>query len=546
MNTRHPLTPIALAALFALAACGGGSGDDTASAPTPPADSPPGATALSVSGTADGGAAIAAAPVAIKCATGTGSASTGADGRFSTTITGGIAPCVIEVTSSGSSLHSVFAAGSTTANVTPLTELLTAQLAGSSASALFTTFDGAAQAKVTAAGIAMAETDLTAALKSKVDLAGLHPLTGDAAAGTVLDQRLDALAASLAAARLTTAQLAAALVANPGSPAPVQTILQTASAACAGLRSGRYRTIDPLGTDLAFNTQVVEVDAVALTVKESDGLLNTLVDTGNCSFGLDGNTLLVAQSGFGVFRPPAALSSGKGFSIAMPEQALALSELAGTWNYVSYYRDAPIQPFMPSAGYFTLDPTGKVSNNFECIGRAICTPAGSAANVTVNPAGGFQVVASDGTLRIFAYKTGSGAITAAMLESGQRGIILATLQAARTLPAVGDVNTSRSFSINSTGVASALSGDDTRTVTSVDAAAQSYSRTRQSDGSIDGFSINSPRTGMFYRPASVSPVNGGGTINISEILLLPLPGGASVFTSATAPNNFFGLSVNHP
>ena len=136
MNTRHPLTPIALAALFALAACGGGSGDDTASAPTPPADSPPGATALSVSGTADGGAAIAAAPVAIKCATGTGSASTGADGRFSTIITGGIAPCVIEVTSSGSSLHSVVAVGSTTANVTPLTELLTAQLAGSSASAM--------------------------------------------------------------------------------------------------------------------------------------------------------------------------------------------------------------------------------------------------------------------------------------------------------------------------------------------------------------------------------------------------------------------------
>jgi hypothetical protein len=155
-------------------------------------------------------------------------------------------------------------------------------------------------------------------------------------------------------------------------------------------------------------------------------------------------------------------------------------------------------------------------------------------------------VTAAGVRRTFAYKTASGGITSVTLFPGQLGLTILTKQVARVLPAVNDTTRSFDVNLNSSGIASAIAGAGvTRTVTAVDATTQSYSRVSSSDGRVDGFSINNPRTGMFYRPASVSPINGGGTVNISELLLLPLPGGASVYSSVNPAQNFLGLSVNY-
>ena len=85
-----------------------------------------------LSGTAATGLALASAQVDIKCATGTGSATTNASGAYTASISGAVLPCIIRVTGAAGGaaivLHSVAEAGTTadsvttaTANVTPLT-----------------------------------------------------------------------------------------------------------------------------------------------------------------------------------------------------------------------------------------------------------------------------------------------------------------------------------------------------------------------------------------------------------------------------------------
>ena len=539
---------LAAASLVTLAACGGGGGGSGGTSAAGAAAPSAAGGDLTVSGTAvERSAPQAGAAVAVKCASGNGAATTGADGSYAAVIPNGVAPCVLELAGSAGKLRSLVAAaagGRATANITPLSELLTAQVAGGSAAALFSTFDGAAQAKVGTAAFAQAKADLEAALASKVQLAGLDPVTGAMPPGGAVAAALDALAATLATAGLTLDQLSATLLANQGSPAAVETVIQPRAANCAGLRSGSMRAIGMLETDPAFRTQVIQVDAGTLAVRESDGSISTFTDNGSCEFGTPYGTLLVSRGGFAVFRP--TMASG-GVSILIPEQKLALAELAGTWNALEYSRDVATKPFEPFGDYFTLDAAGKVVSSFTCVGLGACTadPVGNDA-FTVDPDGGFRAVAPDGVLRLFAYRNASGAIIAVALYPNQRGIVVATKQVEQALPSVGDVIRNRNFTINATGAGSAISALETRTVIAVDAATQSYTRVRQSDGLIDGFRINSPRIGLFYRPAGTSPLNGGGTAPISEIVLLPLPGGASVFTSATAPNNFFGFSITPP
>ncbi|PMX95493.1 hypothetical protein C1X54_38495, partial [Pseudomonas sp. GW460-13] len=76
------------------------------------------------------GAALPNATVQAKCANGSGTATTAADGTFTISIPDATRPCVLSVTTpDGTILHSVVEAGTGTtaaANITPLTELITA------------------------------------------------------------------------------------------------------------------------------------------------------------------------------------------------------------------------------------------------------------------------------------------------------------------------------------------------------------------------------------------------------------------------------------
>ncbi len=155
--------PVASAALaLGLAACGGVG---NVSAP---------AGGVTLSGVAATGAAITGQTVSVKCASGAGSATTGAaDGSFQVTIASGAGPCMLQVTDplTGAKLHS-WASASGVVNVTPLTEAAVGvALGGTNTASAFAAFSAAS---VTDAALAAAETRIKTFLKSKgIDTAAL-------------------------------------------------------------------------------------------------------------------------------------------------------------------------------------------------------------------------------------------------------------------------------------------------------------------------------------------------------------------------------------
>lgn len=120
-----------------LVACGGSSDNGTPTPPPvsnpPPVVTPPVSYAITVSGTAATGAAIANATMTATCRTGSATAQTGADGSFTVKVPApGEGPCVLSVTQNGVTLRSIAAGDGAKANVTPLTEMLVSYIATSS------------------------------------------------------------------------------------------------------------------------------------------------------------------------------------------------------------------------------------------------------------------------------------------------------------------------------------------------------------------------------------------------------------------------------
>ncbi|HSV58962.1 MAG TPA: hypothetical protein VLJ19_08705 [Variovorax sp.] len=547
MKKRFLMTALASAVL---AGCGGGGGGDGG---TPPST----VSSTTIAGTAATGAAIAGATVQAKCATGGGSAVTGADGRFSLKIDNAVRPCVLSVSApGGTTLHSVVEGGSGTdvvANITPLTELITASLAGGSTASFFSTFDAAAQAKLTQEGLSGAKQSVTLALKGIVDLAGIDPVkdtllaANGGNAGNALDQKLDALGTALAAAQITLTEVSAAVAANPGSAAPLQTILQPAAASCAGLRNGNYRTIQ-VTTD---HYERVRVDSAALTVTyESDNAVDTLTDAGGCQFGIGGaepETLLVNKSGVAIMREGAP-DSPAAVEVIIPEQTIALSELAGTWNALGYESDGPDDPYKAAAITFTFDAAGQGSAGAECepMNSATCTPWVDQFTATANADGGFNFTDPLGTVRAFAFKSADGKLSLFINALGR--FFVASKQEAAQLQVVGNSRKWWDLVVNDRGDVAPVTPGEMEVLT-VDAVNKSYTRRRpDKDNSIETMRFDNPRPGMSYRAANSTTTSDGGATQHPGIVALGVPGtGLSVVTNlTTAPGFVFAFSLNKP
>lgn len=226
----------ATASLFiaALAACGGGGGSAT-----PPGT--PTSTTLTVTGTAATGLAIPGATVTGKCKVGTGTATTLADGSYALMITDGQLPCVLQITNpvDGIKLHTVVTGtGSTaTANITPLTEMVTARVLGSEPNVYFAAFDAAvAVQKITSTTVKAAQTDVGTVLTGSVDTSALAdfistPLKAatqsNLTGGDAQDKLLDALRVKINTAQLT--QVIAALAHNPNTAGIKQVVVSFAA-----------------------------------------------------------------------------------------------------------------------------------------------------------------------------------------------------------------------------------------------------------------------------------------------------------------------------
>lgn len=185
-----------LAASLMLAACGGG---DSTSTPE------------TLSGVAAVGVPIVGGQVSVACAGGSAlSATTNSGGAWQVTISGQTLPCALEVsggTVSGSanstSYHSI-ALSFDTANITPLTDLVVANLVGKAPALWFSGINAAALNGANSAAVNAALQKVNTALGLSATLNGANPLTTrfSAVNGNLIDDILEAMAKARATAGL--------------------------------------------------------------------------------------------------------------------------------------------------------------------------------------------------------------------------------------------------------------------------------------------------------------------------------------------------------
>ena len=198
-------------------------------------DSTPAATpaAATLGGTAATGAPIDGGVVTLKCATGTATdPETNDDGTWEVPLAGLTLPCAVEVSGGnlpvGQVYHSV-ALQAGTVNITPLTDLVVANLAGQAPSTWFAGLDANAFQLITANAVNAALGNVRGAL-GLAALNGVDPLTVgfNAASGNAHDDILEALKLALTAAGTTYPNLLNAAQ-NPTitPPAGLATALET-------------------------------------------------------------------------------------------------------------------------------------------------------------------------------------------------------------------------------------------------------------------------------------------------------------------------------
>ena len=297
---------------FLLAGCGS-SGVE----PFVPTSDPTFKTFLTISGTAATGMAIAGANINAKCRVGTGVTTTGVDGRYTLTVPDGQLPCMLELEkqADGIRLHSVVTGSgdSATANITSLTEMLTARLfLSNDLVVFFQNFDAAqATAAITAAAVAVAQADVSTVLTGIVDLGFLTnqgetafilwPLTAATpdtpAGGDEQDRMLDTLGAIFSAGRLADVVAALALDAEATAIQPAVADLAGPLANAGPEQNVEIGTVNLNGTtSSAFAGRTVSSYAWVLTLKPVDSTAElTSPDTALPTFTADIEGVYVAS-----------------------------------------------------------------------------------------------------------------------------------------------------------------------------------------------------------------------------------------------------------
>ncbi len=596
---------LAVIAAAALAACGGGGGDGST---TPGGGSGGGtSTALSVRGVAATGAALTGANVTAKCATGAQTGTTGSDGSYTLSITDGVLPCVLEASSGSTTLHSLASGSGTTAtaNITPVTELVVAQLSGQDPATFFagTTAGSASIAStVTTDAVAAASQSVVQTLAA----AGLDttavgdPLTGTLAAGSGsgYDGVLDTLGSTLASSGATLATLTATVAAN--SPAsttatsttassseaastsllPAALLLKPKAASCDALRNGGYRFLvakpsastnpgDPVTTT---GNATMDVNAAAgPTWNFGDGTMTlTPVAGENCHYtvaGTDGlaGEIVISPSGYAVGRLSNTWTDGESapdaawrMAIAIPTQAMTLADLAGKWNGFGWEANAAGNIVDP--GLVTVDAAGAASitcsTNDPATPEANCTDV-SHSTFAANADGGFDLSFSDGTvvhkLRAWGFRAGNGTTVVTILRA-DGGVHILTPYRTLSNASVGDTHKAWNVALNNAFVANDALAYNRFEITGVDASTGSLTRTVTALASNVSHSqtlqVNKARNGWVYRAAGTAAGSDGSSVTVRAMYSLKLGIGVSAYwlpaSNQAGTNSRFAFSVTQP
>ncbi|MBS0343659.1 MAG: hypothetical protein JSS56_24400, partial [Proteobacteria bacterium] len=550
----------ACAVLLLVAACGGGGGSSTPGTTT--AKSEP---SVQLSGTAATGAALANASVAVKCANAEGTATTDASGKYSLQLTGGALPCVIQVTGEQGgvavTLHSLAEAGSTdsasgttsaAANVTPLTEMIVAQLSAGLPSDLFAAF-GSGQTVSTEQLVAATNAVLTAIKDATgIDLGTIDPFkaplvaatAGAPSGGNLYDNLLDQLGTkvSIEALPQVVNQIANAAGSGGGTAGlgeVMQSVQKGPLAGCPVAASGTYRTIDHYG-----RMTVRDFDFSAMTYASADGKASLTVSADPakpCEFTADGTQqtasgteqvhfdFAMGSSGLGVYRSQNNTTGRTSVGYVFPVQSHAKSELAGTWSMLQ-------SGYAPSDGFFHWmeQMTFKADDKIDLCdidfrnapGTCVAEPDAN-ISLAARTDGGFDVIGvengvSGPVANMFAYRSPTGAVNVfgTTNPDGNRNVaggpeieethFILTKHQTLAVPAVDtvskyfDVQLSRLPVSGSQNVTSAPVADSNK-VTSVNGNA--VTRQRASDGRVDTVHYNDPMAGVRHRDAGIGPDN---------------------------------------
>jgi hypothetical protein len=600
MRTLTLVAAMSMAGL--LAACGGSSGGSDA-----PAGNNNGGgngnttTGITLTGVVAKGAALAGANVTAKCAGGTVAPVTaGADGRYTLTIANGTLPCVVQATGIGADatlvLHSVATGtgGTVTANITPLTQLLVAQLSGQDPAAYMANTAGTS---LTAQLTGTAVTDAQAAVLATLQAAGVdtsaitNVVTGTLVAanggtsGNGYDLVLDQLAAALATGGSTLTQLtqtvASSSPANPApatpaetNPLPADLLMRPHASNCTALRSADYRLIKLTRSATTGEAEPytalesVTVDAADLSVSVGGEPAMGLTPNGTCRYTLADGEMLVAPSGVLVIRhmigtdDDTVNSADRGayrLMIGLPVQNLGLADLAGSWSFLGADR-SPLAT--PLSGKFTVAADGSTSGD-ACWDDAMDTPeascsvspAGTSA-VTVNANGGFNIgstnPADPWSDRVFAFRAGNGEKLLVVINANG-SVAVGTRQRTLALPTVGNTTSVLTATVDPNFVAGDAIGGNTHTFASVDANTGTVVRNTATTGSTvthpQTLVYNSVRNGYLRRVGGSVTASDGSTVNVRPFYGLPLAGIGitAVFnpnTLGSGSNARFSLSVH--
>lgn len=564
---RYSAITSALMVTLAISACGGGGGSSSTSSS--------GSSNLTVSGVAATGAALSGATVTVKCAAGTGSATSNTDGSYTVTVSGGSLPCMLEASSGGTTLHSVVTGtgSSATANITPLTELMVAQLTGADPTTYMSSVDvSTLSSTITDTKLSTARTEVVNILThAGIDTSGLpSDLVGgtlqaavNGSGGNAYDQALDALASTLTSAgsqlstlTSTVASSSAASTNTTSSSADSgvsalapELLLKPAAGGCDALRAADYWAVFSNRTGGAavqkFRVSIEAGNAAITFFTSAD--TSTLADTsrtltsnGTCRFtSSSGDDIVVSSAGI-----VAGRSSANEAFVAVPVQSHTLDELTGNWNIIAGdTADTSSGDTGWIYGYGTMTITGTGYEQFtqgcwfDTTTSPTCTNLDDVARSLQRPI----TLSSDGTFtnhsandttdggpwqdRFFVYKTGKGdyfAISANIGTPGGSGdgsLGYATKVRTLSLPALSSVSSNWNISFNWTSsLVPAAIDAVSHTITAVDPNTSSFTRLTGTTGTSathpETLSINTPANfnGFTFRDYVASaPVNGGGT-----------------------------------
>jgi len=506
---------------------------------------------LKLSGTAAVGAPMAGASVTVSCASGSALVTADAKGVYTVSIAGGALPCVLTAKSTDGliELHSV-AAGTgqadTTSNITPLSELLLAKLAGTDPKTYVASFTSSTA--ISTADVGTAQTALLQTLTAAgLDVSAVTDIVGgtlSAGSGTGYDGALDKLQTAISTAGTTLAELTTAVsttstAGSSTSTSTVTTVLAAASSDCPGLKTGTLRMID---FNDGWNEKIV-VDATALTVTAS-GTKYTLTKNAACDYTVndDASTrVLVARSGMAVLLQGTGTGGVAG--VAIPEQALDVAALAGTYDRVQYGNafDAEVGDF----GTTVFAANGANGLSVNCpLGFGKCAEdTQSKGTLVANADGGFDYMENGASqARAFAFRNAAGR-TFIIAQSPDGTVTVLASQTSLTLPDVGKSTSFWQFTVNAAGLGAVT--EESNTVTAVDATAKTVTRQFASDSHFDAITFDTPFTGTRYRAPNACTTSAGGALNCSGVIQMPL-GGIVLSVSSVPTKHFITVSIDKP